>query len=90
MSVGEVAGPLSMSSGQVVYQVESREPPKEEELVNQKEAIRERLLNQKRQLAFAVFQDNLMSRLTASGELKDYRTEKTYRDAVDRLLTAYR
>ena len=73
-----------VSAGHIAYQMVSREPPKEEDLENQKGAIRERLLNQKRQLAFEVFQDNLWNRLTASGELQ------IYEDAVDQLATAYR
>ena len=70
MPVGGIAGPMPMGNGQVVYQIESREPPKEEDLAKQKEQVQERLLGQKRRLAFDVFQDNLKSKLNSSGRLK--------------------
>ncbi len=68
--VGDVAGPFSAGSGQIVYQVDSRRSPTEEEFGNQKSAVEERLLSEKRQLAFAVFQDTLRSKLTEKGNIK--------------------
>jgi peptidyl-prolyl cis-trans isomerase D len=70
MQPGETAGPIPVTAGQVVYQLESRVPPKEENLAAQTPALRERLLNEKREIAFNVFQDQLKSRMTASGDLK--------------------
>ncbi|OFW26650.1 MAG: hypothetical protein A3H27_03125 [Acidobacteria bacterium RIFCSPLOWO2_02_FULL_59_13] len=70
MPTGEVGGPLSMTGGQIIYQVDSRDIPKEEDLEAQREVIRSRLLEDKRKWVFEVFQDELKRRLTASGDLK--------------------
>ncbi|MBI4443679.1 MAG: peptidyl-prolyl cis-trans isomerase [Acidobacteria bacterium] len=70
MPTGEVGGPLNMTGGQIIYQVDSRDIPKEEDLEVQREAIRRRLLEDKRKWVFEVFQDELKRRLTASGDLK--------------------
>jgi len=66
---GGVAGPVPIGGGQIVYQVESRQPPNEEGLAVQRDAIRQRLLNEKQSMAFAVFQDTLRNRLMQSGDL---------------------
>ena len=70
--VGEVVGPESAGGGYVVYQVASREPAQEEDMEQQVSGIMQRLLNQKRQLAFEAFQDSLTERLAASGDLRIY------------------
>ena len=70
--VGEVVGPVLAGGGHVFYQVASREPAKEEDLEQQETALQQRLLNQKRQLAFETFQDNLRDRMAASGDLRIY------------------
>jgi hypothetical protein len=70
--VGEVVGPVLAGGGHVFYQVASRESAKEEDLEQQETVIRQRLLNQKRQLAFETFQDNLRDRMVASGDLRIY------------------
>ena len=70
--VGEVVGPDSAGGGYVIFQVASREPAQEEDMEQQASRILQRLLNQKRQLAFESFQDSLAERLTASGDLRIY------------------
>ena len=67
---GGIAGPLPLRDGKVVYQVASRDSPKEEDLAKQKDQIQEQLLDEKRRVAFEVFQDSLKNKLTASGRLK--------------------
>lgn len=77
--VEEVAGPFSVGSGQVIYHVDLRLAPQEEDFAKQKDQIQERLLNQKRQLTFSVFQDDLKRKLEASGDLR------VHRDVLTRL-----
>jgi hypothetical protein len=67
-----VAGPFPTTGGHVVLQIASREAPKEEDFATQQPAIEQRLLQAKRQQAFAVFEDNLRSRLEAEGDLVIY------------------
>jgi len=67
---GEVAGPIVIGGGQIVYQLVSRQPPKEEDLATQTDAIRQRLLAVRQNLAFSLFQEGLRKRLTDSGDLK--------------------
>lgn len=82
MPVGATAGPIPIQGLQVVYQLESREPPSEPEFAGKKLPIEQKLLNDKRQLAFDIFQENLKKKLTASGDLK------LHQDAVARLTSA--
>jgi len=70
MPAGATAGPVSVQGTQVVYQIKSREAPKEDEFAAKKNEIEQRLVNSKRQTAFEIFQDNLKARLTAAGDLK--------------------
>jgi peptidyl-prolyl cis-trans isomerase D len=65
---GEVAGPFPAADGHVVFQIASREAPKEEEFPGMQPAIEQRLLNDKKNQAFAVFQDSLRSNLEAQNE----------------------
>ena len=70
LPVGGTAGPTSITGGEAIYQVMSHEPPKEEDFAGKKAAIQDQLLNQKRQVAFEIYQDSLRNRLIASGRLK--------------------
>ena len=58
MPIGEAGGPLSMTGGQIIYQVDSRVIPKDEDLEMQQEAIRQKLLEEKRKWVFEVFQSH--------------------------------
>ena len=71
-NAGEVAGPFPTSGGHVVLQIASKEAPKEEEFSKQQVTLEQRLLQGKKQQAFAVFEDNLRSRLEAEGDLVIY------------------
>lgn len=81
-AVGEVAGPFPVTGGHVVLQVVSKEAPKEEEFTAQQSNIELRLLEAKRQQAFAVFEDTLRSRLEADGDLV------IYNDVLSRMSTS--
>jgi hypothetical protein len=52
-----------------VLQIASREAPKEEDFAAQQGSIEQQILNEKKNQAFAVFQDNLRSNLEARGDL---------------------
>lgn len=67
--VGEVAGPFPVASGHIFFQIASKEAPNEEDFPTQEAAIEQRLLAQKKDQAFAMFEDNLRSRLEAEGDL---------------------
>jgi hypothetical protein len=56
----------------VVFQIASKESPNETVFPAQQAAIEQRLLQAKKQQAFAVFEDNLRSRLEAEGDLVIY------------------
>ena len=81
-AVGDVAGPFPATSGHVAFQVASRQAPKEEDFPTQQPQVEERLLSQKRQQAFTMFQENLRSRLEAAGDFV------IHQDVVDRMATA--
>lgn len=68
--VGATGGPVRSQDLQVVYQIASREPANEQEFPAKKAQLEERLLNEKRQVAFEVFQDNLRKKLASAGDLK--------------------
>jgi peptidyl-prolyl cis-trans isomerase D len=82
MAAGSVGGPVTVQGFPVVFQFASREPPNEAEFASKKTAIQERLLNDKRKLAFDVFQDSLKKKLLSSGDLK------FHQDAVAKLTSA--
>lgn len=67
---GEIAGPVPIGGGQIVFQLESRQPPDEKDFAIQSDAIRQSLLGRKQAVAFALFQDSLKARMTASGDVK--------------------
>jgi peptidyl-prolyl cis-trans isomerase D len=66
---GQTAGPVPLTAGQIVYQLESRQAPEEAEFGVKRDAIRQQVLGQKQAMAFRIFQDNLKNRLRASGDL---------------------
>ncbi|MBI3934407.1 MAG: peptidyl-prolyl cis-trans isomerase [Acidobacteria bacterium] len=70
MQPGEVAGPVPIGGGRIVFQLESRQPPDEENFAIQSDPIRQRLLSEKQNMAFALFQDSLKARMTETGDVK--------------------
>ena len=55
-----------------MFQIASKEAPKEEVFPAQQASIEQQLLQEKKQQAFAVFEDNLRNRLEADHELVIY------------------
>src|ERR1019366_5009786 len=80
--VGGTAGPLSSTGIQIVYQVASKEPPPEQDFAAKKSQFQDKLLAEKRNLAFEIFQDNLKKKMLASGEIKPHQ------DAIAKLAAA--
>ena len=80
--VGATAGPFSWTGIQVLYQVASKEPPSEQDFAAKKSQYQERLLADKRQIVFDVFQDNLKKRMLASGDIKPHQ------DAIKKIVDA--
>jgi peptidyl-prolyl cis-trans isomerase D len=71
-NTGEVGGPYPTTDGHVVFQVASKEAPSEEVFPTQQTMIEQRLMQEKKQQAFAVFEDDLRNRLEADGDLVIY------------------
>jgi peptidyl-prolyl cis-trans isomerase D len=69
---GEVGGPYPTTGGHVVFQIASKEAPNEEVFPTQQTMIEQRLMQEKKQQAFAVFEDDLRNRLEADGDLVIY------------------
>jgi peptidyl-prolyl cis-trans isomerase D len=69
MAVGQVSGPAQISGNWLVYRIVAHDPAKPEDLANQTEDIRQRVLESKQTAAFAAFRADLISRLTREGQL---------------------
>jgi hypothetical protein len=82
MKPEEIAGPVPVAGGQVVYQLLSLTPPNEDDFKTQSEAIRQRLISDKQSAAFSLFQQNLKTRMVDSGDVK------IYQSVVDKLNVA--
>jgi peptidyl-prolyl cis-trans isomerase D len=67
---GKTSDVVSVLGNQVVFSVVSRTPANEADFAAQKDAISEQLLQQKRQLVFELYGDNLKQQLLKSGDLK--------------------
>ncbi len=82
MPPGAVDGPANLQGFQVVFEIVSREPPNDAEFAVKKAEVQARLLNEKRRLAFDVFQDSLKKKMISSGDLK------FHQDAIAKLTAA--
>ncbi len=71
-AAGDVAGPFPTPSGHIVLQIASRQAPKEEDFAGLQPTLEQRILDDKKDQAFAIFQDNLRSTLEARGDLVIY------------------
>jgi peptidyl-prolyl cis-trans isomerase D len=67
---GKTSDVVSVSGNDVVFSVISHTPPDESAFASQKEAITSQLLQQKRQLVFELYSQDLKQRMLKSGELK--------------------
>ncbi|HEX5482348.1 MAG TPA: peptidyl-prolyl cis-trans isomerase [Terriglobia bacterium] len=67
---GKTSDAIAMGSNYVVFQVVSHTPANEADFASQKETLGTQLLQQKRDLAFEIYQQNLKQQLLHSGKLK--------------------
>jgi peptidyl-prolyl cis-trans isomerase D len=67
---GQTSQPISVGSTHVVFQVISHTPANEAEFAAQKANLSTQLLQQKRDLAFEIYQTSLKDQLIRSGKLK--------------------
>lgn len=70
LNPGQVSGVVSTGSNQVVFKVVSHTPANEADFSAQADQIREELLDQKRDLQFEIFRQNLRDQYLRSGKLK--------------------
>jgi hypothetical protein len=67
---GEIAGPVPVTGNHVVFQLESRQPPEEPLFELQRDALRQQILSQKQNMAFASFQNRLKERMLETGDVR--------------------
>lgn len=70
LAPGRTGAPASVGTNWVVYRVTSREEAKPEDLERQRKEITQRLLQERRQVAYEAFQAALRDRLQKEGQLK--------------------
>jgi len=76
---GQISNVVSVGSNEVLFKVASHTAPNEADLAAQRDQIREELLDQKRDLAFEIYRENLKDQFIRSGKLKINETGlKTY------------
>ncbi len=70
MKPGDISGPITSGSSGAVLELEERQAPSPQEFDQQKEQIRDTLLQDKQQQLFGVFVSNLRQQLEKSGKIK--------------------
>ena len=70
LAPGKTSDVVTVSGNQVVFRVASRTPANEADFAAQKDQLAQLLLQQKRQLAFELYRQDLKQQLLKSGELK--------------------
>jgi peptidyl-prolyl cis-trans isomerase D len=70
LSPGQVSGVVSAGTNQVLFKVVSHTPANEADFAAQRDQIREELLDQKRDLQFEIYRQNLKDQFIRSGKLK--------------------
>lgn len=70
LAVGQTSGVVNVSNNRVVFQVLSHTPANEADFAAQKDQIAEQLVEQKRELAFELYEQNLKQQMISSGKLK--------------------
>jgi peptidyl-prolyl cis-trans isomerase D len=80
---GKTSDVANVNGNDVVFQVVARTPANEADFAAQKDQIADQLLQQKRQLAFELYSEDLKQQLLKSGELKLNET------ALQQFLAAY-
>jgi peptidyl-prolyl cis-trans isomerase D len=67
---GQVSGVISAGTNQVLFKVVSHTPANEADFAAQSDQLREELLDQKRDLQFEIYRQNLKDQFLRSGKLK--------------------
>ena len=70
LNPGQVSGVISVGTNQVLFKVVSHTPANEADFAAQRDQIREELLDQKRDLQFEIYRQNLKDQFIRSGKLK--------------------
>ncbi|MGD0222275.1 MAG: peptidyl-prolyl cis-trans isomerase [Terriglobia bacterium] len=70
LNPGQVSGVITAGTNQVLFKVVSHTPPNEADFAAQRDQITEELLDQKRDLQFEIYRQNLKEQLIRSGKLK--------------------
>jgi peptidyl-prolyl cis-trans isomerase D len=70
LNPGQVSSPLSVGSNEVVFKVLAHTPANEADFAAQRDQVREELLDQKRDLQFEIYRQNLKDQFVRSGQLK--------------------
>jgi peptidyl-prolyl cis-trans isomerase D len=70
LNPGQVSGVISVGANQVLFKVVSHTPANEADFAAQRDQIREELLDQKRDLQFEIYRQNLKEQFIRSGQLK--------------------
>jgi len=70
LNPGQVSDAISVGSNQVLFKVVSHTPANEADFAAQRDQIREELLDQKRDLLFEIYRQNLKDQFLRSGRLR--------------------
>jgi peptidyl-prolyl cis-trans isomerase D len=70
MKPGDISGPITGGESGAVLQLQDRQPPSPDEFTQQKDQIRDGLLQQKQEELFGVFVSNLRTQMEKSGKIK--------------------
>ena len=70
LDAGKTSDVVTVGGNSVVFRVASHTPANEADFATQRDQIREELLDQRRNLAFEIYRQNLRQQLLRSGELK--------------------
>lgn len=70
MKPGEISGPIVNAATGAVLQIQEKQAPSDAEFAQQKDAIRDSLLQQKQNELFGVFASSLRQQLEKSGKIK--------------------
>lgn len=70
LNPGQVSSVISAGTNEVLFKVVSHTPPNEADFAGQRDQIREELLDQKRDLQFEIYRENLKDQFIRSGKLK--------------------
>jgi peptidyl-prolyl cis-trans isomerase D len=70
LDTGKTSEVVSLGANSVVFRVVSHTPANEADFPAQRDQLREELLDQKRNLAFEIYRQNLRQQLLRSGELR--------------------